>query len=566
MLNQKPIILFSLLLCFACSAFSKSISYPKDSIEKLVAEGNYEEALTFMNKIESTIPNDNYKQRYQWLLDYSKVNSLLYSADSSYQSIFKAIDLAKQHDNLNLELKAKSVLLELYRKMQMFDAAFVLVKEERRRLLEASDTIKSYFFHRAAANYNEATYILNDSSLLDTAISLSLNSLKYSTKHDLIDDQATSYNELGNLYERKSELDSAEFYYRKAISLRKDKPSTDYANLVINYGNYFLRLQELDSAINYYLVGVRFLSKSDEKRIVMDAYEGLRKAYYSKGDSLKHLRYALLLKETEHILDRKTFMNRIYELDKAMQTEKKDALIRETKIQIQAQEKQERLFIIAISLLVSVLGILLFFYGFVKRKNNTLRTLVKENEFLVGESNHRIKNNLQLIISLIGRELYKGEEGKEGLKEISDKITSIATLHQHLYLSDSKEKIKIKPYLESIIENFGNLNYFKSIRLQKNIQDFELKIDRAVYLGLLITELITNSIKHAFPNKIKTDNTLSINLKRDSNKLEINYKDNGIGLAKGQEPNLVKLLCKQLKAEYEVKSEEGKGFELNLII
>ena len=134
-------------------------------------------------------------------------------------------------------------------------------------------------------------------------------------------------------------------------------------------------------------------------------------------------------------------------------------------------------------------------------------------------------------------------------------------MHQHLYANDSNEKISIPVYLKSIEKNMKSALIEDEIELNLQVDDFELPIEKSVYLGLLITELITNSLKHAF-STINTKN-ININVQQVNDNVLSHYKDNGAGLAKGEVPHLVDILTKQLKSEVHIVSD--LGYQLKLV-
>src|SRR5690606_24101663 len=131
-----------------------------------------------------------------------------------------------------------------------------------------------------------------------------------------------------------------------------------------------------------------------------------------------------------------------------------------------------------------VLRILMILYSLqVKRKSKQMALLVQENNFSVGESNHRIKNNLQLIISLIGSEIYKSNHATQESVHISEKINAIAALHQQLYLSVDKRKVSLKKYFSSIEQSFKIGLIQDSVDFSIETEDFDIPTDKAVYIG-----------------------------------------------------------------------------------
>ena len=192
-----------------------------------------------------------------------------------------------------------------------------------------------------------------------------------------------------------------------------------------------------------------------------------------------------------------------------------------------------------------------------------MRKLNDENQFLIGETNHRVKNNLQLIISLIGREMYKYKGEVTSLESISDKINAIASLHQQLYLNESISAISVKAYVYNIYENLKDSMALSDFNLEMDIEDTELPAEKATYLGLLITELITNTAKHAYD--LSDEKLIGLKIFKKENKLVLNYFDNGKGIAEGIKLKLIDLLVKQLEGEITPFQHEGiSGYSVQL--
>lgn len=226
------------------------------------------------------------------------------------------------------------------------------------------------------------------------------------------------------------------------------------------------------------------------------------------------------------------------------------------------QVKNNQLLLLVI-ILFFVLGMIsLFFYSKkIKIANKQLDFLSKENAFLLNEANHRINNNLQLIVILISDELRK-LDGNEYLntKKILSKVESIATLHRHLYQSKNKNEIEISNYLNEIKVNFEALFEEKSITVVFHTDEYVVNIDQGLYLGLLLTELFINTLKYAFKEQVSR--RIEVKVSNQKSGYRFVYKDNGkesIGL--DIQPRLVDKLCRQLKVVYTIDTQEG--FELS---
>jgi PAS domain S-box-containing protein len=150
-----------------------------------------------------------------------------------------------------------------------------------------------------------------------------------------------------------------------------------------------------------------------------------------------------------------------------------------------------------------------------------LKKSIVEREILIREIHHRVKNNLQILLSL---SRLKNENGFLRITELEDSVRSIATAYEAVYKSDTIDLIQMRQYLCKIVEPIVSRHNIEFIS-----QDFEFKsnIDFLVPLGIIITELVNNSIKHAFKNS--EEKKININYKDKGNQVEIIYSDNGGG-------------------------------------
>ncbi len=138
-----------------------------------------------------------------------------------------------------------------------------------------------------------------------------------------------------------------------------------------------------------------------------------------------------------------------------------------------------------------------------KEAEEKLKNSLKEKNILLQEIHHRVKNNMQIISSLLNlQSTYINEEGTLNvLKESQSRIKAMALVHEKLYQSDSLARINFTDYIKSLIQELYNLNYINSelVKLNIDAENIFLDINTAIPCGLIINELITNIIKHAFP-------------------------------------------------------------------
>lgn len=191
---------------------------------------------------------------------------------------------------------------------------------------------------------------------------------------------------------------------------------------------------------------------------------------------------------------------------------------------------------------------------------------LKEKETLLAEIQHRVKNNLAVITGLLNLQMEKApcDVSKNLMIESRNRVMSISMVHERLYKKDNLSKINFKLYVselaKEIVKSFPVLT--QQIEIQEELVDAELEITRAVPIGLIINEAITNSLKHAFANTEKP--TIKIKMQIIFDNVHISLLDNGVGFSDTQTRkenslglSLIESLADQIDGEVEFKNDNG---------
>ena len=212
-----------------------------------------------------------------------------------------------------------------------------------------------------------------------------------------------------------------------------------------------------------------------------------------------------------------------------------------------------------------------------KKAEERIKASLKEKEVLLKEIHHRVKNNLQLIYSLLNLQMpyLKDKHAINIFKESQSRIKSIALLHESLYESEDLARIDFAKYLRSLIDNLlrsygGSIN---TVNLKIDIQKVSLTVDIAIPCGLIINELVSNSLKYGFGGMENKEISISLYLE-DNNKFILVCKDNGIGFPKELDfkntttlgLQLVCTLTEQLGGEIELSRDGGTKFKITFMI
>lgn len=215
-----------------------------------------------------------------------------------------------------------------------------------------------------------------------------------------------------------------------------------------------------------------------------------------------------------------------------------------------------------------------------KKAEEAVRISLREKEVLLKEIHHRVKNNLQIIQSLLGlqSEQAKSNENLDILKESQHRVRTIALVHDYLYRSPDLACIDLAEYIQDLA--FGLFNIYKinpdEIMLDLDIENIDLPVDKAVPCGLIINELLTNAFKHAFPQPLEEAGKIQIKMqKKDDGSIEWQVKDNGKGLPESIDfkksdslgLRLVNILARQqLNGQLDLIRENGTTFIFNFSI
>jgi two-component sensor histidine kinase len=217
----------------------------------------------------------------------------------------------------------------------------------------------------------------------------------------------------------------------------------------------------------------------------------------------------------------------------------------------------------------------------ISKKNNSLQDLVNEKEKLLTEKNllldekewllkeihHRVKNSLQIVISLLYSQSkrLKDEEAISAFQESQQRIHSVALMHQKLYVSNNLKHINMEDYIGELVDHLSDAfnTSGQSIQFNLNISKISLALAQAIPVGLILNEAITNAIKYAFPSP--DNSSINISLAENSASYILEISDNGKGFPDNFDPykteslgmTLIRGLSDQLEADFEIRDNGG---------
>ena len=211
-----------------------------------------------------------------------------------------------------------------------------------------------------------------------------------------------------------------------------------------------------------------------------------------------------------------------------------------------------------------------------KRIDRAIRSALKEKEILLQEVHHRVKNNLQIINSILNlqKKFVKDENAITGLEEIQNRVSTMSIIHETLYQNTDVSSIGFPSYLTRIAGNI--IQGYQSetqVELVTELEDIQAPLDQAIPCGLILNEWVSNAMKYAFPGREKGTITVALRCvlstdHPDEEEIQIEVRDDGVGLPDGFDWGgrdslglyLVQALSEQLDGELSAESDGGTRF------
>ncbi|WP_295124910.1 histidine kinase dimerization/phosphoacceptor domain -containing protein [uncultured Chitinophaga sp.] len=204
----------------------------------------------------------------------------------------------------------------------------------------------------------------------------------------------------------------------------------------------------------------------------------------------------------------------------------------------------------------------------ISQKNEKLQHLVKEKEWLLQEVHHRVKNNLQTVVSLLESQSgYLDNEALQAITESRNRVYAMSLIHQKLYRETSVASINMAVYLPELIEHLRtSFTAAQNLQFDVQVSPVEVDVSQAIPLGLILNEAITNAIKYAFPSQ-RNSNRIRVWLQPMASKdVELLIADNGIGMkgktGKGLGLKLIHGLASEIDGDVTIDSEQGTCIKL----
>ncbi|NJC28320.1 sensor histidine kinase [Neolewinella antarctica] len=339
-------------------------------------------------------------------------------------------------------------------------------------------------------------------------------------------------------------------------------------------GNLLQRTGKHTEARAILLEVVRMVQATSRDPIdLIETYRALQTVGLNQMQYDSVVRYERLIAEQQDSLQTEKNIKTLFELE-----EKYHAEEQENEIQLQQERlsrQQIKLYAMVCGLVLALVAVGVFYLlsQRLKKRNAENEQLLKDKETLIGEIHHRVKNNLQVISSLLQLQRRglgaDNEKGREALLESQSRVAAMGLIHNKLYQGTEVTSVHMPEYLENLGETLLDAySLEEQVEVFYDVADIKLDVDVAIPLGLIINELITNALKYAFPQG--REGTIAIGLHHDQGHLRLSVIDNGVGVLAAEKrsdstsfgTNLIKLLTDKLRGTARVLDVKGYGIEI----
>lgn len=368
----------------------------------------------------------------------------------------------------------------------------------------------------------------------------------------------------------------------------KDKFSSDLVENKLTIAECYLKLGNFEKATDYLSDDVK--PRKSENILKMNM---IFASYYNKTGDYKN--QATYLHRNLRIIDsiqtnRTKIQNQQRGIVIAEEKAKANSKIEQQREELEQSkdamnEKEDQIQLVFISLVFTLLGFAGLVYAYLKSIKNQrliaeqkhiIENALVEKDSLLKEIHHRVKNNLQMVSSLLSLQTKntRSKAAIEALEEGKSRVKAMALIHQKLYQNEDLSVIEMQGYIESLINSVQSV--FKkgghNINITIDAEGVELDIDRAIPFGLILNELVSNSFKYAFPNS-DDDGKIYIHLRKIADQPGFfEYTDNGVGMSEEADDKakssmgirLMNRLVNQLQSNLNIdKTAEGVRFWFN---
>ena len=546
-------------------------------------KGNLDSCLYYLNEASAMFKATN---RIDFLANSISNKALAYYFRGNYQlalqNHLEALELRKQVGDQKNIAKCYLNIGLVYRSRKDYANAikFYTQSYNIKKIINDEQGMLNSLINIGAAFQNEEKF--------DSAYVYALQSLQLAKKIKSDEDVIASKTNIAASLINLNRPDEALPYLKE---VEKSVERNNKKSLITNaesYGDMYLQKNNVAAAIPYFQKALEMAKSNNRVELMEVFYRKLAKCFYNQNnyklayeyfDSSKSLGDTLLNAENSRQVNE---MSAVYETaEKETQINKLNAENAISNSETKRRQRERNYFMLSTILFLGLaVGAYKAFTNNKKKKellnaqNKIIEKSLSEKEILLREIHHRVKNNLQIVSSLLSLQsnYIKDEQALEAVKDSRNRVQSMSLIHQNLYQEENLMGVDVKDYISKLADNlFQSYNIRPdNIKLIKEIEATNLDVDVVVPIGLILNELLTNCLKYAF--KPGEEGAIKVILKEQDDVLYLSVYDNGVGLPADFNPEtkksfghkMILTFLQKLKGEMKMYNEDGTKVDITI--
>lgn len=531
---------------------------------------NFEKANRETDELYKLLKTKYTQKKYkEYKVEVMLQKSILYGLndenDKALQLSLEALELAKEYNFTEKIYRSNWILALIYEMGEDFETCRKYLDDAHEVYKENNlDSVYSVYCIRMSSYYS----FLNKN---DSALHYAQKGLKYATKYQNAREIRDSYLLLGRFLADSNYKNAIKY---KSLAAKKFLELEDYSAASAQFtgaSRILLKHNYLDEALKYSDTALKIISKN-KSTVYSTTYEVRSDIFKRIGNLDSAYHYFKMFHDLQEQEHQRNEIIKIKQISEQYQNKKKEELIK--------SKNNQMILIVSLLVIIILATILLYIQN---RKINSRNKIInlqlaeltktlKQKQMLLSELQHRVKNNLQHVISIleIQKESVDFNNIEELIRENQNRIHSMALLHRKLNVTDNANEVELCRYVNELSELVKSSydNEKKEIALQVKCEIENINIEKALPLGLIITELVSNSMKHAFKKQNQGIINIEILNSKNLGLIQFHFRDNGIGFdfnkqsEKGLGQEIIKGLIEQLNGKFETNSENG--FQLSI--
>ena len=505
------------------------------------------------------------KLQFKSILGYSyKVKG---DFNASVASFMEVLTEAESSGNLNRSASATNNLgttfLEIgkYKEAEFYFLKAIAIGFKRKDTIQLARTFANFGYLKAELQQHDSALIYYQKAL--PIFIKAQDSLRV----------ADNYLNIGRSLLSLNQNKEASQNFANALFIFKQFDDVDgQCRTILNLADVEIASKNYKAALEYNFKALELAKANNSDYLIDFCYQGIADCYTFLGDYKNALEYFKRHKSLNDSINSLEKHQQIVDLQEKYQSNLKDKKILEDEIEINKKEKQQQTLLIILIASGCIISILVFLFYKLKQYNSKLETLIKEKEFLMHEVHHRVKNNLQLLGSLLELQIRSSddEKTKHALLDSQNRVSSIATLHSKLYKQSNVISIQLDQYIIELCNDISKTFTDKLFKINYSLDPVEMDVDKSIIIGLIVNEIVTNAIKHAYDGV--NNPTLTIKLIHENKTITLSISDNGKGIngdvdtlsKKSLGLKVIKSLSKQIGAELVINNDIGLAYTLQM--